>query len=119
MADLPSDRTTPENPPITFVGVDCLGPFYVKRGRAQEKRYGCIFTYMSIRAIHIEMLHSLDANSFINALMRFVARRGYPKRIRSDNGTNFIGGEKEVRKSIKEWNDDNKLRKNLLLNEIE
>ena len=74
---------------------------------------------MTIRAIHIEMLHSLDANSFINALMRFVARRGYPKRIRSDNGTNFIDGEKEIRKSISEWNDNNKLRKYLLLNEIE
>ena len=43
MTDLPSDRTTPENPPFTCVGADCLGPFYVKCGRAQEKRHGASF----------------------------------------------------------------------------
>ena len=79
MANLPEDRVTPFEKPFTYVGVDCFGPFLVKRGRSVAKRYGCIFTCLAIRAIHIEIIHSLDMHSFINALHRFMARRGYPK----------------------------------------
>ena len=119
MANLPTDRVTPGNPPFTDTGVDCFGPFLVKRGRSQEKRYGCLFTCMACRAIHIERIHSLDANSFINALVRFSARRGMPRRMRSDNGTNFVGGERELRESIQKWNETNRMKEYLLLNEIE
>ena len=59
---------------------------------------------MSIRAVHLEIAHSLDTQAFINALRRFIARRGTPEEIRSDNGTNFVGGNKELVDSIKEWN---------------
>ena len=104
MADLPVDRITSDQPPFTEVGVDYFGPFFVKRGRAEVKRYGCIFTCLSTRAVHIEIFHSLDTNSFINALRRFVARRGNPVKIRSDNGTNFVSGGKEFRQAIKDWN---------------
>ena len=34
MADLPAERVTPDNPPFSYVGVDCFGPFVVKRGRS-------------------------------------------------------------------------------------
>lgn len=74
MADLPTDRITSDKPPFSYVGVDYFGPFMVKRGRSQVKRYGCIFTCLVIRAIHIEISHSLDTDSFINALQRFMAR---------------------------------------------
>ena len=88
MADLPADRLCPGKPPFTSVGIDCFGPFYVKRGpRSREKRYGCLFTCLAIRAIQLVVLHSLEADSFINALVRFGARRGYPTKVRSDNGT--------------------------------
>ena len=46
MADLPEDRVTPDKPPFTSVGIDCFGPFLVRRGRSLVKRYGVIF-YMS------------------------------------------------------------------------
>ena len=74
MADLPADRVTPDKPPFTYVGVDCFGPFSVKRGRSIVKRYGVIFTCLIIRAVHVEVAHSLDTSSFINALRRFIAR---------------------------------------------
>ena len=104
MANLPEDRTTPSKPPFTFTGVDCFGPFEVKRGRITVKRYGVLFTCLSIRAIHLEVASSLDTGSFINALRRFIARRGQPEEIRSDNGGNFVKGAKELRMAIKEWN---------------
>ena len=59
---------------------------------------------LSIRAIHIEVVHSLDTDSFINALKRFIARRGQPLLVRSDNGGNFVKGEKELREAVREWN---------------
>ena len=106
MADLPASRVTPNKPPFTYTGVDCFGPFTVKRGRSLVKRYGVIFTCFAVRAIHIEIAHSLDTSSFINALRRFVSRRGTPDEIRSDNGGNFKGGDKEIRQAIDQWNQD-------------
>ena len=104
MASLPKDRTTPSNPPFTFTGVDCFGPFEVRRGRTTAKRYGVIFTCLTVRAIHIEVASSLNTESFINALRRFIARRGQPKEIRSDNGGNFVRGERELREEVEKWN---------------
>jgi len=119
MADLPADRVAPGKPPFTNVGVDCFGLFLVKRGRSHEKRYGRLFTCLNVRAIHIEKLHSLDTDSFVNAPVRFVARRGTVQVMRSDNGTNFIGGEKELRGSIRRWNTSHQVHRHLLLKEIE
>ena len=104
MADLPADRVTPGDPAFSYVGVDYFGPFLVKRGRAREKRYGCVFTCLAVRAIHIEIAHSLESDAFINCLTRFIARRGRPKRIRSDNGTNFVGADRELNHEIHRWN---------------
>ena len=104
MADLPLHRVEPNSPPFTYVGVDFFGPFLVKVGRSQAKRYGCIFTCMTVRAIHIEVAHSLDTDSFINALQRFISRRGQPLEVSSDNGTNLVGGYRELRQAVQSWN---------------
>ena len=61
---------------------------------------------MSSRAIHIETATSLDADSFINALRRFLSRRGPVSQIRSDNGTNFVGAQRELREALAEMKDD-------------
>ena len=53
MADLPSCRLQSDHPPFTFVGVDLFGPMLVKRGRSDVKRYGCIFTCLTVRAVHL------------------------------------------------------------------
>ncbi|KAK2910703.1 hypothetical protein Q8A73_008418 [Channa argus] len=104
MADLPLSRVLPDEPPFTRTGVDCFGPFTIKRGRTTAKRYGVIFTCMATRAVHIEVAASLDTDSFINALRRFIARRGQVLEIHSDNGTNFVGAERELKRSLEEWN---------------
>ena len=59
---------------------------------------------MAVRAVHLEMAYSLTTDSFLNCLWRFVYRRGCPKQIISDNGKNFVAGEKELRLLIKEIN---------------
>ena len=73
MVDLPSDRLTRDDPPFTHAGIDFFGPLYLKRGRSILKHYGCLFTCLTMRATHIEVTQSLDTDSFINALRRFVA----------------------------------------------
>ncbi|XP_017557165.1 uncharacterized protein LOC108429724 isoform X2 [Pygocentrus nattereri] len=104
MADLPCDRIIPDDPPFTNTGVDYFGPFVVRWGRSIVKRYGVIFTCLAVRAVHIEMASSLDTDSFINTLRRFFARRGQVKILCSDNGTNFVGAERELKRAIEKWN---------------
>ena len=106
MADLPESRVLPDKPPFSSVGVDYFGPFQVRRGRSLLKRYGVIFTCLAIRAVHIEIAHSLDTDSFLLALRRFIARRGQVSEIHSDNGSNFTSGERELRDAVLEWNQE-------------
>ena len=72
MADLPEDRTIDE-PPFTNCGVDMFGPFLIKEGRKELKRYGALSTCLSSMAVHIECTCSLETDSFIQALHHFVA----------------------------------------------
>ena len=72
---------------------------------------GMHVTCLATRAIHIEIAHSLDVDSFINAMRRFIARRGKPKIVYSDNGTNLTAGEKELRVAIEAWEEGDLLTK--------
>ncbi|XP_059918445.1 uncharacterized protein LOC132465721 isoform X2 [Gadus macrocephalus] len=90
MSDLPVDRVTADAPPFTHVGLDYFGPIEVKKGRSLVKRYGALFTCLTCRAVHLEVAHSLNTDSCINAIRRFICRRGQVKEIRTDNGTNFV-----------------------------
>ena len=101
MADLPYCRVA-EAPPFTFCGV-------VKQ-RSQIKRYGAMFTCISCQAVHIEITHSLDNDSFILALRHLIARIGNVQTIFSDNGSNFIGSENELRRALLEEMDKEKLQ---------
>ena len=105
MVDLPKGLI-PFEPPFTYTGVDFFGPFHVKRGRSTKKVYGCPFTCFTSRVVHIEDASSLETNPFIQALRRFISNHGYPKEIWSDTTTNFPGAEKEIRQSLRNWNQD-------------
>ncbi|XP_048587422.1 uncharacterized protein LOC116616705 [Nematostella vectensis] len=103
MSDLPAVRLAGVSTPFKHVGLDYAGPFQVRVGRNRvEKRYVCLFTCLHMRAVHLETAHSLDTDSFIMALRRFRARRGNPVRIMSDNGSNFVGAERELREALQE-----------------
>ena len=101
MADLPDSRLGYQQPPFANTGVDYFGPILVRHGRKTEKRYGVLFTCLTTRAVHLEIAHSLDTHSCLMAVRRMQARRGRPANIWSDNGTNFVGTEKELREALK------------------
>lgn len=75
--------------------MDCFGPFIVKNGRKEVKRYGLLFTCMCTRAIHIEMIDDMTTDAFINGLRCFIAIRGAVRQIRCDQGSNFLGAKNE------------------------
>ena len=105
MADLPQDRLE-ATAPFTVCGVDYFGPFNIKDGRKELKRYGALFTCFHSRAVHIEASNTLDTDSFIQALRRFISRRGNVRTLRCDNGTNFVGAEKELRQALNQMDDE-------------
>lgn len=100
-------------PPFSNIGVDYFGPFEVKKRRSLIKRYGVLFTCMAGRAMHLEMAHTMDTDSCLNALRRFVCRRSHVIHIRSDNGANLVGAKKELEKAISGWN-YSKIEKDML-----
>ena len=103
MAELPFDRLQEERL-FTYCEVDLFGPFVICSKRKELKRYGVMFTSLCSRAIHIEVAHSLDTDSLLLTLQRFIVRRENIRQMRSDNGSNFVGAVKELRKSFQDMN---------------
>ena len=104
MADLPVERLSYGNPLFSNSGIDFFGPFYVAVKRSTEKRRGFLFTCLTTRALHIEVVNSMDTRSCVMGIERFIARRGTPQVLWSDNGTNFTGAEKELSDGFKALN---------------
>ena len=105
MAELPKDRLETV-PPFTNCVVDYFGPFVIREGRKDLKRYGVLFTCMASRAVHFEVATTLETDSFSNAFRRFVSRRGPIWQLRSDQGTNFVGARRELKAALEELDHD-------------
>lgn len=101
MADLPNYRVNQVEKAFTHVGCDYAGPLqytpYRGRGVKSRKAWLCIFTCMTVRAIHIEMVTDLSTVSFLSAFKRFLSRRGPVKCLYTDRGTNFLGANSYLR----------------------
>ncbi|XP_015126963.1 uncharacterized protein LOC107048337 [Diachasma alloeum] len=100
MGDLPKTRVT-ETRPFLNVGVDYCGPFLMKekkfRNKTQVKGWVAVFVCMTVKAVHLEVVSDLTTEGFMAAFKRFIARRGKPRHIYSDNGTNFVGANNDIK----------------------
>ncbi|XP_030843375.1 uncharacterized protein LOC580152 [Strongylocentrotus purpuratus] len=106
MANLPSCRLAPFTPPFHYTSCDYFGPYLVKVGRNKKaKHYGIIFTCLNTRAVHLEMATDCSTMEFLQALRRFIAVRGQPAQFLSDNGTQFVGAERELREMVRGWSE--------------
>ncbi len=101
MADLPVCRAAIEEPPFSHCGVDLFGPILIKQGRKRLKRWAVLLTCMTIRCVHLDVVDSCETDAFINALRRFTNRRGCPRNMYSDNGTNFKGATTELKEFVR------------------
>ena len=106
MGSTPRARLEAYHPPFTFTGVDLFGPLTVKWGRGTAKRLGCLFTCFTTRAVYLEVTPSLETDDLIMVPRQFISRRGPPKEIWSDRGTNFVGANRELKEAIAHWNEE-------------
>ncbi|XP_033218431.1 uncharacterized protein LOC117173894 [Belonocnema kinseyi] len=101
MADLPKSRVTPGFA-FSEVGVDFFGPILIKekkeKNRSFLKVYGSVFVCMATKAVHIEVASGLSVEDFLACFRRFISIRGKPQKVYSNNGTNFVGANSELRK---------------------
>lgn len=100
MGDLPRPRIE-QSFPFQHAGVDYAGPFLLKdrkgRGGKTTKCYICLFVCLATKAVHLELVSDLSSEVFIQSMRRFVARRGRPDHMYSDNGTNFVGAKSTLK----------------------
>lgn len=101
MSDLPLERLT-SAPSFTYTGMDVFGPFYIEEGRKELKRSGLMFTCLASRAIHLESLNTMTTDSFLNTLRHFIDHRGKVRKLRSDQGTDFVGAKNELAAALSE-----------------
>lgn len=99
MAPLPQFRLGMTYRPFTNCATDFGRPYLTSqgRGRIRTKKNSCLFLCLQTLCCHLEMATSLDAAGFLNAFTRMTARRGWLKMLLSDNGTNFIVGDRDQR----------------------
>ena len=107
MAALPQLRLAPHTPPFFHTSCDYFGPVNVRISRNKtDKYYGVIFTCLNTRAVHLEMAVDLSTLNFLQVLRRFFSIRGCPATIVSDNGSQMVGAERELRGLIEGLDDD-------------
>lgn len=103
MGQLPRSRTVIA-PPFTETMVDFLGPISIKANKLRKakitKGYVCIFKCMKTLACHIEPVSELTGDAFLGALKRFCGRRSTCKHIYSDNGKNFVMGNRVMNEDM-------------------
>jgi len=100
MGSLPRDRVHPGRV-FAVTGVDFAGPFITLvnkgRGRKTSKSYVALFVCFATKAIHLEAVSDLTSTAFLATLRRFIGRRGRPSLLYSDNATNFVGADREMK----------------------
>lgn len=121
MGDLAACRVNSSSP-FANVGTDYGGPFYIKdrktRGAKITKAYMCLFVCMSVKAVHIELVTELTTDAFMAAFRRFISRRGRPINIYSDNGTNYVGANNEIKAVYEFLKQKSEIIANQLSNEL-
>ncbi|XP_044597974.1 uncharacterized protein LOC123274434 [Cotesia glomerata] len=114
MGDLPENRVIPQDV-FYNTGVDYCGPFFVKQrkyyNRSSVKIYVVVFVCLWSKAIHLEIAEDLTTDALIGALSRFIDRRGRCKNLYSDNGTNFVGANNQLKEVYAILNADSSANK--------
>ncbi|XP_036143391.1 uncharacterized protein LOC118645788 [Monomorium pharaonis] len=105
MGDLLEPRVSAFARSVLHCGVDYAGPVLIRasagRGITSRKTYIALFICLATRAIHLELVGDYSTSAFSNAYSRFCARRGLPQAMYSNNGTTFVGADREMTKAYK------------------
>ncbi|XP_028411127.1 uncharacterized protein LOC114533731 [Dendronephthya gigantea] len=86
-----------EAPPFTYVGLDYVGPLYVKSmNHLDEKAWICLITCCVSRAVHLEVVPNMTSQDFLKSFRRFTSRRSTLLLVISDNAKTFKAASKEL-----------------------
>lgn len=86
--------------------MEYFGLRYIKEKGGGWRVYGALFTCLAIRAIYIEVAHSMKNDSFLQAWQHFFCPRRPIRQFRSDQGTNFVAAENELKAALQEIDDE-------------
>lgn len=88
-----------EEPPFTHTGVDFAGPIFIKRSGSvgSDKVWLCLYTCCVVHAVHLDIVPDMTTAAFLRSFKRFSARRGFPRKIISDNGKTFKAAAKLIK----------------------
>ncbi|XP_053698497.1 uncharacterized protein LOC128745447 [Sabethes cyaneus] len=100
MANLPVYRLAAFVHPFTHTGIDYFGSMEVVIGKRVEKRWRVLLTYLTIRAVYIDLASSLSTSSCVTVTRNFMVRRGTPTVFYSDRETNFIDPQRELKQAL-------------------
>ena len=101
---LPSLRVATGLPAFTNTAMDMFGPVHIKMNRkTRVEAQVIIFTCMTTRAIHLELVTDKSTDTFLMAFRRFACTRGHPNVCWSDCGTNFIGAQAYLKEIMSSW----------------
>lgn len=92
---LPVDRSQGSTP-LEVIGIDFAGPlrYQISRSKTEGKAYIALYSCSLMRTVYLDVTQSLETSEFIRSLKQFIARRGRPVKIYSDDGKTFLGTEK-------------------------
>ncbi|EZA52947.1 hypothetical protein X777_07643, partial [Ooceraea biroi] len=100
MGELPAVRVSAPTRCFVHTGLDYAGPVHVRasagRGIVTRKAYIALFICLATRAVHLELVSDYSTTAFLSAFTRFCSRRGLPNSVYSDNGTTFVGADREM-----------------------
>ena len=118
MSAIPTCRLQVGRSAFNCTGVNYFGSIIVTNFRRKLKRWGCLFTCLTTRAVHLEMAYTLDTDSFLAAILRFDQRRGTPAAYYSERGTNFVGAQKELQGCLDRLDEKKKIHERLSLRQV-
>jgi hypothetical protein len=98
MAPLPDFKTRLVSA-FDVTGVDFFGPIqltFSKKHPVELKIFGVIFSCMSTRACHLEVVFDATTSEFIYAVKRFMAEKGYCRKFVSDNAKQFMKANRQL-----------------------
>ena len=105
MAPLPMNRLA-MSPPFNVTSLDLFGPIEIKdtvKGRVKKKVWGVIFDCSATRAIHLDLTENYSTDAILQTIRRFVAIRGCPSEIQSDQGSQLIAAAKDIAELVRDW----------------
>ena len=84
--------------------IDMFGPLQLRIGRKTPKEVQVIiFTFMTTRAVHLELVTDRSTDTFLMAFRRFASLRGHPSNCWSDRGMNFVGALSYSNEILQGW----------------